>query len=581
MGAGAVDEQRARDRRRDWVPTALATGLVLLLLGPALGPGFVLSYDLVWVPDLALRPDFWGSGTGLPRAVPSDAVVALLDELIPGSWLQKVVLAGPLIAGGAGAAALLREARPGARMVARLGATVVYIWNPFVVERLVIGHWPVLVAYGVAPWLWLVARRRDARAALWWLLPLGSLSASAGLASAVIVLAAGCTRRARSNLLLGGALLAANAPWLAAGILHAGDATSDPDGAAAFALRGEGPLPAPLAALSLGGIWNSEVVPGTRETVLAWVALAVLAGVVAFGWSSWWPGRPRRDRVSLAACWLFGYALALGSWLATDAYGWLAGTLPGAGLIRDGTRLLGLCGLLLAVLVGHGIDRIADLVQRQTRDRAQAVFVAGVAAVLPVAVMIDAAWGSGDLRAVAYPPTYGDVRAEIGDAGGSDVLLLPFTSYRAPDWNHHHKVLDPWGRYLEPDFVASDELLARGRLLRGEDPRGADVRQALDLSSPQQRAERLADLGVGYVVTELDTPGDVPGIEGEVVFADARAEVTRLADPAASERAAKQWWLLGPAWAAYFGALLVGLAAIRRRARRFGQRGKRAKDTEE
>ena len=29
--------------------------LALLLLGPALGPGYVLAYDMVWVPDLALR----------------------------------------------------------------------------------------------------------------------------------------------------------------------------------------------------------------------------------------------------------------------------------------------------------------------------------------------------------------------------------------------------------------------------------------------------------------------------------------------------------------------------------------------
>ena len=50
--------------------------LATLMLGPALAPGYVLSYDMVWVPDLALRPDFWGLGSGLPRAVPSDAASA-------------------------------------------------------------------------------------------------------------------------------------------------------------------------------------------------------------------------------------------------------------------------------------------------------------------------------------------------------------------------------------------------------------------------------------------------------------------------------------------------------------------------
>ena len=41
--------------------------LAVLILAPALAPGYVLSYDMVFVPDLALRSDFLGLGTSLPR----------------------------------------------------------------------------------------------------------------------------------------------------------------------------------------------------------------------------------------------------------------------------------------------------------------------------------------------------------------------------------------------------------------------------------------------------------------------------------------------------------------------------------
>ena len=95
--------------RRDWLVRAWAVALAVLLLGPALGLGYVLSYDMVWVPDLALRPEFLGLGSGLPRAVPSDALVAVLDEVVPGMLLQKVVLLGSLVAAGA----RRRAARPG------------------------------------------------------------------------------------------------------------------------------------------------------------------------------------------------------------------------------------------------------------------------------------------------------------------------------------------------------------------------------------------------------------------------------------------------------------------------------------
>src|SRR5918994_5499946 len=151
-----VDGATRRTRELLW-PTVWATVLAVLMLGGALGPGYVLSYDMVWVPDLAVTPDVWGVGTALPRAVPSDAVVALLDTVIPGMLLQKVVLLGSLVAAGAGAAALVGGRSLGTQLV----AASLMVWNPFVVERLMIGHWPVLVGYAVLPWLLLVGRRWD------------------------------------------------------------------------------------------------------------------------------------------------------------------------------------------------------------------------------------------------------------------------------------------------------------------------------------------------------------------------------------------------------------------------------------
>ena len=111
--------------RRDWLVRAWAVALGVLLLGPALGLGYVLSYDMVWVPDLALRPEFLGLGSGLPRAVPSDALVAVLDEVVPGMLLQKAVLLGSLVAAGLGASRLA----PAASLVARLAAvSLVYLY---------------------------------------------------------------------------------------------------------------------------------------------------------------------------------------------------------------------------------------------------------------------------------------------------------------------------------------------------------------------------------------------------------------------------------------------------------------------
>ena len=146
------------DPRAAWQRVVVAVWslvLALLLLGPALAPGYVLSYDMVWVRDLAVRADVLGLGSGLPRAVPSDAWVAVLDELVPGMLLQKLVLLGVLLGGTAGIDRLL----PRVGLVARLAAVTLWQWNPYVVERLVLGHWPVLVGYAALPWVLLGATR--------------------------------------------------------------------------------------------------------------------------------------------------------------------------------------------------------------------------------------------------------------------------------------------------------------------------------------------------------------------------------------------------------------------------------------
>ena len=551
-GGGAAVVRRA-------APAAWALALSVLLLGPALGPGYLLTYDMVWVPDLALRSDFLGLGTALPRAVPSDAVVAVLDEVVPGMVLQKVVLFGALLLGGLGAAALA-----GRSTIARLAAVSAYVWSPYVVERLWIGHWPLLLCWAVLPWLVRegIRLRTDPRigAALPLLLVLGSLNANAGLMSAATLLALGATRRTAGRLVA--LVLAANAPWLAAGLLHLDVATSSTAGAV-FGLNAEGSLPAPLAALTLGGIWNAEVVPASRELLVlplvltvAFVALAV-AGL-----------RPqarrlgRRTTGALVGLWLAGYLAAVLSWASPDLVGWLAANVPAGGLLRDGSRSLALCAPLTAAVLAEGVLRCAAHAPR--------ILVGAAGALLPLAFLPDAAWGiSGQLRPADYPAEWSAARADLGEGRG-DLLVLPFTSYRAPDWNHGRKVLDPLPRYLEPNYVVNDQLAVDGRIIEGEDPRVPDVLGAIALPDAGDRAVALAELGIGAVVLDRTAPTSAlygADVAGTVVHDGPALEVTLLDGPVADRDTPGSWRLiLGAAWAAFASLGVLGLVNLLRAA---------------
>jgi hypothetical protein len=557
-----------RSRTVAALPAAWALLLSLLMLGPALGWGYVLSYDMVWVPQLDLRSDTLGLGSALPRAVPSDAVVAVLDGIVPAVLLQKVVLVGALVGAGTGAAALVVERSVAARLV----AVTIAVWSPFVVERLLIGHWPLLVGYAVLPWLLVTLRGSGPGRPLPLRVPLlmllGSLSASAGLVTAVGALAAG-TRRGdpRRTLVLLGWLLVANAPWVVAGLVQPSSATSDPAGAELFATAGEGLLPGPLAALSFGGIWNAEVVPASR-TGGAGVALTVLL-VVAAGAGVVRLAR-RRARVAglagLVVCWGVGYGLAVLSWAAPGVLGWLAANVPGGGLLRDGSRLLGLSVPLVVVLVAVAVDGLLE----RLPDRASRVLVGGVLALVPLSLMPDAVWGvSGRLAAVAYPAAYDDAREAVSAAPVGDAVSLPFVSYRAPVWNNGgHRVLDPLGRYPDRPVVVNDELVVSGTRIAGEDPRAAQVQTALEAPSPEARAAALRAAGVSVVVVERIEGYPVPAVTGTttlvgdltVVELGAAREVPVSRARRAAMATAWAAWLLLPT-----AALAAGLWRRRRR----------------
>lgn len=542
-------------RRYAYASTAWALALAVLMLGPALLPGYVLSRDMVWVPDLALRRDVVGLGTALPRAVPSDAVVAVLDDLLGGMVLQKIALFGALAGAGAGAAALV-----GGRMPRRLVAVSVAVWNPFVAERLWMGHWPVLLGYAAIPWLAVLGRSaaRSGRlpAALPLVLLLGSLSANAGLVSALTVLVTGARGRGTTLKLLV-ACAAANAPWIAAGLVHGGLA-QEVGGYRLFATHGDA-RPAPLAAVGLAGIWNADVVPASQTGVLAWIWLAALVGLGAIGMASWWRRTGRRQAAAYLALWLVGIGLAVLSWLAPGMLAAIGRSVPGGGLFRDGSRSLGLVLPLTVSVVCEGAGRLAGGVPRRA---ARGVLWFGCAA-LPLMTMPDAAGGlAGALHAVAYPGDLLAARNAIGGGRGT-ALLLPWSANQAPSWNGGRTVLDPMARLLRVGVVADDSLVVDGITVAGEDPSARGAARALAHPTPATRAAALRAMGVRWVVIEADTGitrGTVPAISGDAVHAGPLVTVLRLSGDVAQERP-DRWRIaaVGAGWAAFLGLGALGV----------------------
>ncbi|MCT1564355.1 hypothetical protein [Corynebacterium glucuronolyticum] len=208
-------------------------------------PGVLVHRDMVVVDHPALSAWNFGTAPGVAaRNAPQDGVLALVGLIVPASWLARFILVASAIAG---CVAATKNAKS---LTGEVAAMAVLVWNPFVVERLLQGHWTVVAAFWLLPLVAYLGRRPGTQAIAMWaasLTPTGAIAAATGLVTST-------NRRFTALFSLGMSL-----PWL----IHR------PVGSATDVFRPS----SVLELVGLGGMWNSEVTPGIYVP-LAGIALA-------------------------------------------------------------------------------------------------------------------------------------------------------------------------------------------------------------------------------------------------------------------------------------------------------------------
>ena len=509
--------------RRWWLP-AWCGLLIVLIWAPLARPGFVLSYDMVTVPRQSLVPESLGLGSGLPRAVPQDAVLAIVTSVIPGELVYRAVLIGVVFCAGLGAGRLLDGAGLGAQTV----AATAYAWNAYVAERLVIGHWTLLVAYAALPWIvraGLAARNGDARAVpvAVLLIAVSSLTPTGGLLAVGL---AGAVFAGRTRWIVVPIGLALQLPWLAPALLNTAVRAPDPAGAMAFAARSDSPLGIVGSVLTLGGIWNGDVIPDSRGLVSA--AVLTVAWVVLGAVGARDLGRQLGIAGPLGLAAAVGIVLSLaGTW--GDALAWAIAHVPGAGILRDGHKFLAWFAVALAPAVGLGARQVGRMVGRATRHAVPGAVPVLAIAAIPILALPDLAWGVwGRLEPVRYPATWYEARDVTRQHHDGALVVLPFQPFRSYPWNDHRTVLDPFPRFSGVQSVWPDALTVGTDRIAGEDPRAARVYEALASDEPLQG---LRNAGVALIAVQRDTPGQVPPeltADLELLYTSAQIDVYQV-----------------------------------------------------
>jgi hypothetical protein len=494
-----------------WTRPGYPLFLALLVAGPLLKPGYLLLRDAVSTPRSYLSDGALGLASA-PRATPQDFAVALASHLVDGGIAVKTLLVLGLWLAGWGAARLVATALPCAGPGGQFVASTLAIWNPYVAERLLQGHWSLLVGYGCLPWVatamltlrtdaagWLAVFGLAFWVALAGLTPTGLLLAATVALVCVAAPGAGRPRWLCAAAALFAALVAA-LPWLTASALGGSltaHTAANALGVNAFAPRAEPGLGTLASLASLGGIWNGEAVPGSRTTLFAVASAVVLLGVVVAGL----PAVARRGAavplLALAVVSVLAPA-ALATGPGLHALRAVVDAAPGLGVLRDGQKWVALAvpGYTLA-----GAGAVVTL-RRWLRPA-----VAAVACCLALILALpDLAWGVwGKVTPVRYPPGWSAVAATI-NADPRTVAVLPAGTMRRFSWSGPAPVLDPLPRWVRADVLTTGDLAISGVVVPGEGNRARAVQDLL-LAGPDPAA--LAPAGVGWLVVEADSAGDM------------------------------------------------------------------------
>lgn len=549
-------------RSRDAALAAWSAVLALVILGPLATAGrYLLLRDAVSTPRSYVTDAALGLGGNAARATPQDWLIALGSQVVDGGFLVTGLLFVSLVAAGWGfgrcALAVLSAVEREAGTGAGLAAATVALWNPFVAERLLQGHWSLLAGYAAIGWIVVVALRLTG-----WRQAGGFAAclAAGGLTptGAVFALIAGLVAAPRRWAVLLGLFLVAAAPWLYPSLVSGSGVRADPASVEVFAARAEPGLGTLGSLLGLGGIWNRQAVPDGAPWL--WTALFlvlligglwVLRGVLL---------RPPLGRIALLAlaAVLFPALAATGPGIALLEH--VVQVIPGSGLLRDGQKWVALAVPLYAVCAAALVAAVPNVARAGAAIAAMAV---------PLAVLPGLAFGvGGKLAPTTYPASWQAISAAVPADRGA-VAVVPLGMFRTFDYGPSAPVLDPTPRMLRAPVLQTGELRVGATSVDRVPGVAADAEDALVAGGPGL-AGRLAGLGVGWVLVEsvvIDGAATfptvpLPGLTLAVDTPELRlyrvpGEIAEIGEPSTAERSG--------AWEAHLlwlGLLVAGAATL-------------------
>lgn len=454
---------------------------------PSSGYAFMVR-DMMVPARMPLNDLNEGLSSSAPRAIPQDTLLSVFLPPLSTVWIVAAMVLFCAMAGMIYTAWWVRRT-VGASLPVQMVASLLLVWNPFTIERMLQGQWSIVVAMWLLPAIAYTSTYKRCGPMLFFL-GIAAFTPTGWIFGGIIALV--CARSWLFAGVVAGAQLFLAAPWLLVTVFNGSDVSADSSSAAAFAARAESGVGTLGALMGLGGIWNSEAVPDSRTGWSAAIGVLLCALMVMGAWGAREIIR-RHCGVLVVAALAIVVPFLLSTSAGVSVMGLLMDSVPGAGLLRDSQKFVALAIPGMTLLLARAVQMIAGRLGtgRWLVSVAVGILIALTVPALPAEM--------SPLKAQRLAPEWTQIVNAVSQPTHSSTLLLPPGNYRVQDGL---PVVDPAlkllpGNPIDPGFLIVDDKLVDGN------PTAIAL-----LQDTMNGEDHLAENSVGWVLVDRDSIAD-------------------------------------------------------------------------
>lgn len=454
---------------------------------PSSGYAFMVR-DMMIPARMPLNDLNEGLSSSAPRAIPQDTLLSVFLPPLSTVWIVAAMVLFCAMAGMIYTAWWVRRT-VGASLPVQMVASLLLVWNPFTIERMLQGQWSIVVAMWLLPAIAYTSTYKRCGPMLFFL-GIAAFTPTGWMFGGIIALV--CARSWLFAGVVAGAQLFLAAPWLLVTVFNGSDVSADSSSAAAFAARAESGVGTLGALMGLGGIWNSEAVPDSRTGWSAAIGVLLCALMVMGAWGAREIIR-RHCGVLVVAALAIVVPFLLSTSAGVSVMGLLMDSVPGAGLLRDSQKFVALAIPGMTLLLARAVQMIAGRLGtgRWLVSVAVGILIALTVPALPAEM--------SPLKAQRLAPEWTQIVNAVSQPTHSSTLLLPPGNYRVQDGL---PVVDPAlkllpGNPIDPGFLIVDDKLVDGN------PTAIAL-----LQDTMNGEDHLAENSVGWVLVDRDSIAD-------------------------------------------------------------------------